>query len=418
MLTIKLPYQTSEENRKTIRELCKQFSPIVRYSYKRLKEGKNGSQVNSLIKQVFGEVDSWFIASAISEAKAMNEKDGEKTRIFGGKSNFDKRKAGKITNEQWKQLRIQPLSVIGEASKKGNRKFNFDIENNKLVFKVNREEHLDLTLPKLKKSLRKIIQKLQESCKECLTPISFRISESYVWITYDEKKLSEKRYVGKVGRTCAIDLNPEYIGCVILDGNQVVKSKLFNFKQLTNSSSNKLKHELSQTANSLISFAKSHNCSSFAIEDLNIKNKNHGKGKKFNKLINNRWNRNYLINQLVKRTNIEGIGLTLVNPAYSSIIGNLVYELPDAISAAIEIGRRSRKGAPFYPVVISGDILANRWKEAHGWSYNNWKELASCLKNSKVRYRVSMSEDVVFEPFMSEKSRVLVYDESYSQRWI
>ena len=417
MLTIKLPFETSEENCKTIRELCRQFSPIVRYSYERLKEGKSGSQVNSLIKQKFGKVDSWFVSSCLLEAKGMAEKDGEKGRIFGGKSNFEKRKAGKITNEQWKQLRIQPLSVIGEASKKGNRKFNFDIENNKLVFKVNKKQHIEITLPKLKKTLKRVMRKLQESCKECLAPISFRISESYIWIIYDEKKLASPIYSGKAGRTCAIDLNPEYIGCVILDGNQVVKSKLFNFKQLTNSSSNKLKHELSQTAKSLISFAKSHNCSSFAIEQLNIKNKNHGKGKKFNKLINNKWNRNYLINQLVKRTNIEGIGLTLVNPAYSSIIGNLVHQLPDAISAAIEIGRRSRKGAPFYPVVISEDILANRWKEAQGWSYNNWKELTSCLKNSKVRYRVSMS-NIVFEPFMSNASKVLVNNESYSQRWI
>ena len=376
-----------------------------------------GSEINTKIKQLYGAVDSWFVASCFAEAKGMVERDGDNSRIFGGKKNFEKRKAGKISSSEWKECRIAPLSVIGEAGKKGNRKFVFDLENNKIVFKVSRKEHIDLTLPKLGKKLKRDLKKLQKSCEGCSTPVSFRISDSYLWISYDEKVLSGSNYKGKNNRICSLDLNPEYIGAVILEGNQVVKSRLFNFKQLKESSSDKLKHELSHVCKSLISFMKSHHCSQLAVEQLQIKTKNHNKGKHFNRLVNNRWNRNFILNQLVKRTNIEGITLKQINPAYSSIIGNLIHQLPDAISAAIEIGRRSRRNAEFYPPVISEDILANRWKEALGWSYNSWKELSQCLKNSGVRYRISMS-NIVFEPFLSDKSRVLISDEIYKQRFI
>ena len=235
MLTIKIPYQSTGKQR--ILELQKQYSPILRFCYKRLKEGKKQAEINTKIKQLFGAVDSWFVASCVSEAKGMVEKDGEKCRIFGGKVNFEKRKAGKISGEEWKECRIAPLSVIGEAGKKGNRKFKFNLENNKIVFKVSKTEHIELTLPKLGKKLKRTLKKLQKSCEECLTPVSFRISDSYLWISYDEKVLREALFEGKEGRICALDLNPEYVGAVILQGNQIVKSKLFNFKQMAESNS-------------------------------------------------------------------------------------------------------------------------------------------------------------------------------------
>ena len=40
--------------------------------------------------------------------------------IFGGKQNFYKRLKGKITNEEWKDLRSNQLYARGDKSKKGN----------------------------------------------------------------------------------------------------------------------------------------------------------------------------------------------------------------------------------------------------------------------------------------------------------
>jgi len=71
-------------------------------------------------------------------------------------------------------------------------------------------------------------------------------------------------------------------------------------------------------------------------------------GTKFNKLVNNNWNRNTLINNLTKKCNIFNIKLLKVKPEYSSFIGNFLYRslnLPDMILASIEI---SRRGYEFY----------------------------------------------------------------------
>ena len=77
---------------------------------------------------------------------------------------------------------------------------------------------------------------------------------------------------------------------------------------------------------------------------MKINSDHKNKGKKFNKLVNNLWNRNGLVNNLTKRCNIYNIKLLKVKPEYSSFIGNFLYRglnLPDMVLASIELGRRA-----------------------------------------------------------------------------
>jgi hypothetical protein len=74
-----------------------------------------------------------------------------------------------------------------------------------------------------------------------------------------------------------------------------------------------------------------------------MKSSDKNKGKKFNKLVNNLWNRSKFVNNLTKRCNIFNIKLLKVKPEYSSFIGNFLYrslQLPDMVLASIELGRR------------------------------------------------------------------------------
>ena len=48
-----------------------------------------------------------------------------------------------------------------------------------------------------------------------------------------------------------------------------------------------------------------------------------GKGKYYNKLVNNDWNRNYFVNNLKKWLNINSIKFLMVNPFYTSFIGQV-----------------------------------------------------------------------------------------------
>ena len=90
----------------------------------------------------------------------------------------------------------------------------------------------------------------------------------------------------------------------------------------------------------MIDKSKQFNCGKFIIEDLNIKNKDSGLGKGFNRLCKNKWNRNLLARCLNKHSIINNIELIKVNPVYTSFIGNINYDFPDMVAASLEINRR------------------------------------------------------------------------------
>ena len=174
----------------------------------------------------------------------------------------------------------------------------------------------------------------------------------------------------------SLDLNPNYIGWSIVDWKsesefKLVKSGIYSIKNLNDKDfnlknkhldssskerqyiSNKRNHEVLEISKNIINKAIYYKCQIVSIEDLNIKSSDKGLGKNYNKLVNNCWNRNTLVNNLCKRCNIFNIKLLKVKPEYSSFIGNILYRslnLPDMVLASIEIGRRAYE---FYNQYIS-----------------------------------------------------------------
>ena len=138
------------------------------------------------------------------------------------------------------------------------------------------------------------------------------------------------------------------------------------------------------------------------------------KNKISNRKNKNLWKRELFINNLTKRLNILGIKLYSVNPAYSSFIGNLMYDYTDAVNASIEIGRRGfeyrikKNKKEFYPKVL----VKHQWKEM-ATKYTDWKKFFIEVKNLKLKYRVSLDELKykfnVFQQNSTSKSMVLNY---------
>ena len=267
--------------------------------------------------------------------------------------------------------------------------------------------------------------------------ITYKLSTEYIWISFDESVLKElyKPYKQIKNRIISIDLNPNYIGYSIIDWKDgetfnIIDKGVISIKHLndkfnslkTNSSDNKKLYlnnkrlfETLQVSNFLIDKMKHYRCSIFAIEDLNIKSKDSDKGKRFNRLVNNQWNRNRLVNNLSKWCNIYNIDLIKVKSEYSSFIGNVVYrnlQLPDMILSSIEISRRSYE---FYHQYMIKDAsvkknivwieLSNNIKRLIDQSleelginccYSNLFDLYSYLKNSKCRYRVPLQLEESF----------------------
>lgn len=163
----------------------------------------------------------------------------------------------------------------------------------------------------------------------------------------------------------------------------------------------------------------------FTIEDLKIESSNKNNGSKYNRLCNNLWCRNVLVNNLNKRCNLLGIKFLKVIPNYSSFIGNIMFrsfELPDMILASIEIGRR---GYEFYNQYIiktkekTKNIIQpifSDFKDLISKSLEEFKikerfesliDLYYFIKNLKLKYRVSLDNlNLKFCRFFSSSSLI------------
>lgn len=153
-------------------------------------------------------------------------------------------------------------------------------------------------------------------------------------------------------------------------------------------------------------------CSKLCIEDLNIKLSDKNHGRKFNRLCNNVWNRNLVVNKLKMLSVIYGYELVEVNPVYSSFIGNLLYgseNCPDMIASSIEIGRRGYKKFEkgwFYPI-FNVDNLNEQWKQTLS-GIEDWKTAFNQIKKSKMMYRFQLTDFVnnaVFRKFYKKLNK-------------
>ena len=420
MLTLKLKYKCLDESYyDTLKTYMSQYSICLHYLYNRISDNNNLSEkdLRALCSNVINieYLDSWIKQSCVKESIALYKsfqsrcKEQEESReqklkeidfklkigrisehkysikkqsilkplklIFGGKENYRLRQENKISKEQFKQNRLNPISSIGESQFKGNRKFNINSDLS-ITFKPNSKSHFNFKLI-YGQNQEHYLKTLYELTLTNSISISYKLDKDYIYITFDESKLDNKKSEQITNRVFGIDMNPNYIGWSIVDWKsssefEVIKSGVYSFKKfsdlykqlndLKNVSSddprriklsNKRTYETVKVAENIINKAIYYKCQIVSIENLNMRSSDKDKGKNYNALCNNHWLRTTFVNQLRKRTNIHKITLLEVKPEYSSFIGNFLFRslnLPDMILASIEI---SRRGYEYYNQYIS-----------------------------------------------------------------
>ena len=436
IITIKLDYKSNDSER--ILECIKNYNSLFRSTYSfyqqvpDLKQSET-TRLQSKLNNIF--LDKWFFNSAVFDVKSFkNKKKKDEKVIFGGKKNFFDRLKGKISREEYQLKRLLPLYSVGEALARGNRKFQIEDENT-IIFKVSRKEYITLSLIGTSKKYRDYLNQLITLQINKSIPITYKLDTKSVYISFDLNKLKHSLKVqDKVkDRVFGIDLNPNYIGYSVVDWKddgsyKIIKTGSISLKALNDYDdslkglgyssqskerkyiSNKRNHEIIQIAHRLSKLANHFGCEVFSLEDLSIKQGDKEKGTKLNKLCNNQWCRNLLVSQIKKMNCLYKIRTLEVIPNYSSFIGNLVYrvhKLPDYVLSSIEIGRR---GYEFYHQYILKDkkmekniIFGNYEKDKNLYylsleeigireSFNSFLEMYSFIKNSKVRYRVSLDD--------------------------
>jgi IS605 OrfB family transposase len=360
--------------------------------------------------------------------------------IFGNTKELKKISKGEGDIEKWKNSRLLPLIFYGDASSYGNRFFKLEtIKDGNIIFKPESTK-IRININFNPKKHIKELNLLQNLILIKKIPVTVKLSKDLIMFTYDEsilygtkldlksfykeiknvkeedkrKKLISNKHkehekylkTNKLERYLAIDLNPDGIGYSVLnkDTSLVDKGYLDISKVLK---ANKRKYETSILIKEIFKLIKHYKCSYIVIEELNLKNKDHG-NKVSNRKINNLWNRE-LINELIhRRCNETGTILIEINPVYTSFIGNILNNEYDPIAASMEIGRKGifKYGeGGFYPELnITNFINDERYDEIK--ECLTWKDMYKLFTTSKWSYRRKLN-DFNFTGFYlgNEKSR-------------
>jgi IS605 OrfB family transposase len=309
---------------------------------------------------------------------------------------------------QFRQKRKLGVYLVGRACEKGNRKIEFKLDENKIIFCPNRKTDIEIEFNSSKKQ-NETLFKLQQYAMSYSIPITVRIDNNFVYLAYNEELLSgfsfdetgylsflkkneikdkekrkeiykefkneqlKRKFKNKIAnRFMSVDLNPKEIGLIIgdkiNDGGEykVIYKELISLDNLSNKLSfssfdkgqlyqnNKRKHEIKEVWNHVFKLAKHYKVAWFVMEDLEFKPKQTDtKSKESNRQTKNMWHRTLTTNLIKKWCNILGLEKVEVNPCYSSFIGNMIHPDYDPISSAREILRRGIikyvKGSSLYP---------------------------------------------------------------------
>jgi len=436
-ITLKIKYET--KNTQRILEFQKNYNSIYNslFNYlqkqeKTLSTKDSISFINSL-NNIF--LDTYFKNSALYDVKSQLKIFKNNKVIFGGKKLFFDRIKNLISKEEFKIKKLRPLQIVGAAYNNGNCKFQI-LNKNQILFKPNRNEHFILNLKNIGKNYQNKLKQLLIEQEKCSIPITYKLDSNFIYISFDNNIIDKNKFkiTNKLkDRIFAIDLNPNYIGWSVIDWKSenkynLIKSGIVSLKSLNDYENslniastdikkkyitNKRKYEIIQIGYELSKLANHYKCEIFRIEDLNMKSSDKSKGRKFNKLVNNQWNRSLLTYILEKTCNLYNIHIQKVMANYSSFIGNLVYrdeKLPDPCLSSIEISRRAYE---FYHQYILKDkekqknIIFNKIENVkdrvnqsleelnYSDTFSSLLDLYYKLKKMKCSYRFPLEKSII-----------------------
>lgn len=391
----------------------KKYTNVVRFAFNRTLDNLSKFDIFKLLNNLnnVDELDlTWKREAAklgyslgkatVAKFKESNN-PGDLKVIFGGKKLFYQRLKGKITKEEYIKLKkLQPITCEGSKSDNhGNRKFKFDFSTFDGSVKLG-DDIISFSCHKTSKRNIILLSELENLILNKEIGVTYKINSEYFYIIFDLDRLpNEISYKKDKECTLGIDMNPNYIAISIIKDDTIVLRKCYDLS-LIKSNNNKRKYEIIQIVLDIKQLCINHNVSYVGYEKLNIKSNNKGKGKRFNKQVNNEWCREYFINSLQKHLTLIGCKYTEIVAEYSSFIGQLMNPNDtDSIAASIEINRRLRKykrqyidkteqrGSVVYPK-FSSDYL-NRWKKDGNQidEIKDWREAYLYIKKSKHSYR-------------------------------
>ena len=465
--------------------LCLKGDVLLKEKHIQNQKDKNVSQQLKIENLLKIEKDKRKRFKLFKKLKSL-EKSLSKNIVFGGKTllqklsflNNDKEKNKSDIEKlrlEYSNNRIIPLNLGGEEHFKSNRKINFFFEDNYVIYKPNRNTKIKIEFI-CSRNYSKILEKLSKSISKL--PISVKISKEFIYYIFDEEKLNgfgfdqkscdkelkqnknrkevyRKFYIEQAERKMkdklryrylSVDLNPEYIGWTIgdLKGEiiKLISSGCYDLSALNSKlklsstepkqvyQNNKRKHEIKEVWKDLFKKAIHFKVGNFVFEELNFKNNIlNEKDKEANRKTKNIWHRSLTTNLITKYCNTLGLNKIEVNPAYTSFIGNIQYNLFDPTNSSLEICRRGIfkfKKNSFYPKVNKIDLntmsnlIKNQVRDVSNKNLlidklhslgNNWVEIYRFFRDTGLKYRRTLEDSKPFKVFSlnNTKSKISLY---------
>ena len=361
-ISVQFKLQLDSSDRKKLLELMRNQSSAIRSAYKLLKTKNSHNQIYQKLRQLFPDLPTKYIDSAIYKAKQYPT---DKKVVFGGKALFEKlcKNKNKKSKERqqlkrkWKELRQGTLISVGSKADKGNRLMRFENVNGELLLRItvgerkfiyakvlrepsNAKDKWNMFLAMLQTSWQSkayfpytVELKLRDG--EIYGNISFEVPTPDIWLT--------KEY-----GVIAIDTNASPLHLALAevssDGN-LLSYQTISLHEFMSYSKNRRNYEEWLLAHRIVEIAKEKG-KAIAIENLKKVNRGYrGDGKaKLRKRLHY-WNFKSLLSKIERTARLNGVEVIKVNPAFTSVIGSLKYSpqlgIDKDIAGAYVIGRRA-----------------------------------------------------------------------------
>jgi len=388
-------------------------------------ESRTAAEIERIIKERFPDqpLGSWAAHCAAYEAKSLRVRVPSGKIVFGGKSELLRRQKGLISSYEWRERRRgRALEIIGDRTRKGNR--HFTLSQDASTCEVKFLGHaVSINLRTMIGKHGALLRAVALLAKAGQMSVHFSITAKTLNVTFDEMDLRKlppgktledlkiaeqgasrkgrKRKdptthyaAGRVKnlqdrpihpewrdavpivttRALGLDLNPNWVGASIIEftGNpqdadnvRILDHRLHHIAVPFVADAANMTSAMANVAVQVINMARAWNCGLVVHEDglgkLAWSKKSRG-----NDQTVNYWSRSALIGGLTRRCKLANIKFMSIWGGYSTTIGNILFDLPDACASAAEIARRgyaSSCGIKDRLPVVPVQVASRRWKD-------------------------------------------------------
>jgi IS605 OrfB family transposase len=402
--TISVPFSCSTQDHSFIREVRRVYSAAVRTAYANA-EGLKQKDLRDFVKNRFagGIVDAWTLHCATLEVMDLRKTRPDGKMLFGTRAGFERRQRGLISRDQWREMRIRPFCSRGDFTRDGNRHFRLAPDGLSCLFRMyGRQVRLDLAA--MTGNAGEILRQAARLAAAKKINVTFRIDATKLHVTVDPQDLPDhperrRPLVALKGRAIGIDLNPGSIGITAVENatdptsveqTQVLEHFLVKLGMPIDASAETVRETLAAVCDRAISLARKHRCGTITMEKGLGKLRSSNRGKKQNRELNY-WARTILVAMLTRKARLAGIDVIEVWSGYSTTIGNVAFELPDACAAAAEIARRGISRLAGIKDVLP--TLGEGWRASLRKDLplpaeaGSWVDIHRTIKAAKIGYR-------------------------------